>query len=226
MVISVLERRTEIGLRRALGATRGHVGGQFFVEALLLSAAGGLGGVLLGSAATLAVAHAHRWPVLLPPGATAGGLGTALVIGAVAGFCPHSAPHGFPRQRPCAAADQAAGPECPGPFIWMGHLIPIGSLRCHIHGSGKGCERVIEVSEYDEAWAERAEAARAELLSRLPGLLAAIEHIGSTSVPGLAAKPRPEWPVQVHHVGCMLRGHDDRGDTGRARGQARRVMAW
>lgn len=47
----------------------------------------------------------------------------------------------------------------------------------------------IEVVAYDEAWPQIAETARAELLGRVPGLFAAIEHIGSTSVPGLAAKP-------------------------------------
>ena len=88
MVISVLERRPEIGLRRALGATRGHIGGQFFLEALLLSAAGGLCGVLLGSVATLAVARVHQWSVLLPPLATGGGLAAALVTGGAAGLYP------------------------------------------------------------------------------------------------------------------------------------------
>lgn len=47
----------------------------------------------------------------------------------------------------------------------------------------------VEVTEYDEAWPRTAQTARAELLGRLPGLFTAIEHIGSTSVPGLAAKP-------------------------------------
>jgi putative ABC transport system permease protein len=88
MVISVLERRSEIGLRRALGASRRHVGGQFLVEALLLSALGGLGGTLLGSLATVAYALSQRQSVQIPAPAVYGGLGAALLIGALAGLYP------------------------------------------------------------------------------------------------------------------------------------------
>lgn len=88
MVIAVIERRNEIGLRRALGATRTHVWRQFLTEALLLSALGGLAGVLLGIAVTGSYARTQGWEVVVPLPAMVGGFVAALVIGAVAGLYP------------------------------------------------------------------------------------------------------------------------------------------
>ncbi len=88
MVIAVIERRNEIGLRRALGATRAHIRRQFLTEALLLSALGGLGGVLLGIAATWVYARSQGWDVVVPSLAIGGGFAAALVIGGIAGLYP------------------------------------------------------------------------------------------------------------------------------------------
>jgi putative ABC transport system permease protein len=88
MVISVLERRSEIGLRRALGATRGQIRAQFLAEAVLLSLAGGVTGVIAGVAATAAYARIHGETGVIPAQAWAGGLAAALLIGALAGLLP------------------------------------------------------------------------------------------------------------------------------------------
>ena len=88
MVIAVLERRSEIGLRRALGATRGHIRTQFLTEAILLALIGGLAGVLAGAATTAIYAYHKGWVTVIPAEAWAGGLGAALVIGALAGLLP------------------------------------------------------------------------------------------------------------------------------------------
>jgi putative ABC transport system permease protein len=88
MVISVLERRSEIGLRRALGATRGQIRGQFMAESLLLSALGGLAGTLLGFAVTAGYALSRGWPAVVPAWAVAGGFGLTVIIGTLAGIYP------------------------------------------------------------------------------------------------------------------------------------------
>ena len=88
MVIAVLERRAEIGLRRALGATRRHVRDQFVAEALVLSGLGGSAGVLLGSAVTAAYALSRGWPVSVPGYAWVGALLATLLVGGLAGLYP------------------------------------------------------------------------------------------------------------------------------------------
>ncbi|SDH02310.1 putative ABC transport system permease protein [Sinosporangium album] len=88
MVISVLERRAEIGLRRSLGATRGQVRTQFLTESLLLSAMGGVGGVLLGAAVTIGYSTFQDWPFSVPFWSVSGGLGATLFIGGLAGLYP------------------------------------------------------------------------------------------------------------------------------------------
>jgi putative ABC transport system permease protein len=88
MLISVLERRSEIGLRRALGATKGHIRIQFLTEAMLLALLGGTVGVALGAAATAVYAHTQHWATVIPPLGWAGGLASAVAIGAIAGLLP------------------------------------------------------------------------------------------------------------------------------------------
>jgi putative ABC transport system permease protein len=88
MVIAVLERRSEIGLRRALGATRGHIRIQFLAEAITLSLAGGVAGIIAGAAATAIYAHGKGWATVIPADAWAGGLAAAILIGALAGLLP------------------------------------------------------------------------------------------------------------------------------------------
>src|SRR6266516_453135 len=88
MVISVLERRAEIGLRRSLGATRGHIRIQFVAESLLLSLLGGGAGILLGSSVTAVFATLQNWPTVVPLWVITGGITAALVIGGAAGLYP------------------------------------------------------------------------------------------------------------------------------------------
>jgi putative ABC transport system permease protein len=88
MIISVLERRSEIGLRRALGATAGHIRVQFLSEAVLLALLGGGVGVGIGALSTTVYATTKGWSTVLPAIAWGGGFGAALLIGAVAGLVP------------------------------------------------------------------------------------------------------------------------------------------
>ncbi|HET9971598.1 MAG TPA: ABC transporter permease [Streptosporangiaceae bacterium] len=88
MIIAVLERRSEIGLRRALGATRAHIARQFLAESAVLSALGGTAGVLLGMGVTAGLSQLRHWSVIIPGYAICGGLAGAVAIGAVAGLYP------------------------------------------------------------------------------------------------------------------------------------------
>jgi putative ABC transport system permease protein len=88
MIISVLERRSEIGLRRALGATKAHIRMQFLSEAILLSLLGGTVGVSTGAAATAVYAHAKGYAIVIPLLAWGGSLGAAVLTGAVVGLWP------------------------------------------------------------------------------------------------------------------------------------------
>jgi len=88
MLISVLERRSEIGLRRALGATEGQIRTQFLGESILLAVIGGVVGVLAGAAATAVYANVKRWAVVIPAEAWSGGIASAILIGAFAGLLP------------------------------------------------------------------------------------------------------------------------------------------
>jgi putative ABC transport system permease protein len=88
MVISVLERRSEIGLRRALGATKGQIRGQFLAEALLLALTGAAVGIGAGALATVIYASTKGWEIVIPTLAWAGGIGAAIAIGAIAGLLP------------------------------------------------------------------------------------------------------------------------------------------
>lgn len=88
MVIAVLERRQEIGLRRSLGATRGQIRAQFLTESVTLSTLGGLAGVLAGLLVCLVFAAVKGWPPALPVQAIVGGTVASVVIGALAGLYP------------------------------------------------------------------------------------------------------------------------------------------
>lgn len=88
MVMSVLERRTEIGVRRALGATRGHIRMQFLVESMLLALIGGVAGTVLGAAITAAFAANRGLTLDVPPAGIVASIGVALLVGALAGLYP------------------------------------------------------------------------------------------------------------------------------------------
>ena len=90
MVIAVVERRAEIGLRRALGATRAHIRRQFLAESVVLAGLGGIGGVATGIIITAGYTAAHQWPAVVPWWATLGGVGLTAVIGTLAGAYPAS----------------------------------------------------------------------------------------------------------------------------------------
>jgi putative ABC transport system permease protein len=88
MVIAIMERRNEIGLRRALGATRFHIGTQFLTESLLLAGIGGLAGIVLGILITGIYTSLKDWSLIVPGYAVAGGMVSSILIGGIAGLYP------------------------------------------------------------------------------------------------------------------------------------------
>ena len=104
MVITVLERRAEVGVRRALGARRRHIRDQFLVESLLLSLLGGVVGVVIGAGVTAVFAVTQGWPVTVPAWAVGGGLGATVLIGGVSGLWPASRAALIPPTSALAAA--------------------------------------------------------------------------------------------------------------------------
>ena len=88
MVIAVIERRNEIGLRRALGATKFHIASQFLTESLLLSTLGGITGVIMGMLVTAGYAVFREWSIVIPVYAISGGILCSILIGGIAGFYP------------------------------------------------------------------------------------------------------------------------------------------
>ena len=88
MIISVLERRGEIGLRRALGGTRRQIRAQFLTESLLLSGLGGVAGLLMGALATTGYAVLQGWPPVVPAWTLAAAPAATLAVGMIAGLYP------------------------------------------------------------------------------------------------------------------------------------------
>jgi len=88
LLVSVTERTREIGIRMALGARRRHVLLQFLVEAALLSAAGGVAGILVGAGASAAISHLAGWPIILGPAAMAASFAASAAIGLLFGYYP------------------------------------------------------------------------------------------------------------------------------------------
>ncbi|MFJ6577224.1 ABC transporter permease [Streptomyces sp. NPDC091368] len=88
MVVGVMERRGEIGLRRALGARGGQIAAQFLLEAVLMGFIGGVGGLVVGALAVYGYAVAQGWPVSVPLYTVVAGPSVSVLVAAVAGIYP------------------------------------------------------------------------------------------------------------------------------------------
>jgi putative ABC transport system permease protein len=88
MLVSVTERTREIGVRKALGATRGNILLQFMIEALTLCILGGAIGVLLGIGTTIVLARVMQWNTLISPSAVIVAFGFSALVGLFFGIWP------------------------------------------------------------------------------------------------------------------------------------------
>ncbi len=88
MVVGVMERRGEIGLRRSLGGRTGQIATQFLIEAAVLGAAGGVAGAVIGAGGVFGYATWQGWPLVVPPTVLVTGPGVAMAVGVAAGLYP------------------------------------------------------------------------------------------------------------------------------------------
>ena len=153
MVISVLERRTEIGVRRAIGATRRHIRLQFLTEAATLSMLGGIGGVALGCAVTAVYARRQDVPLTIPPTVLFGGVAAALIVGAIAGLYPATrAARLDPAEalRPPRTVSQYIAPDLASagraPRAMARSAVSDALHRQHVAGDGDHPEALLEAS--------------------------------------------------------------------------------
>jgi ABC-type antimicrobial peptide transport system permease subunit len=88
MLVTVLQRQGEIGLRRAIGAPKGQIRTQFLIESALLSTLGGIGGIGLGALSVFVMTLVQSWPFTFSFPVAAGGIAAAAILGLFAGYVP------------------------------------------------------------------------------------------------------------------------------------------